>query len=71
MTRWLSLSNCKLPFSSLSFSYDFDQDGLIDKEDVSLILRHIPLRNSTLEDQERVAEGLYCDADGRSTNIES
>ena len=46
----LKLSSCSickstLIIKSLFFSYDFDQDGLITKEDVKMILSHIPSTN--------------------------
>ena len=35
-----------MPLNLTLFSYDFDKDGFISKEDVRLILSHIPVVNS-------------------------
>ena len=36
-----------------------------------MLLSHIPLRSGTEAEQGRVAEGLYCYADGNSADIET
>ena len=47
----------KISFMSQFYRYDFDRDGYITKEDVRLILSHIPIVNSV--DGKLNSEGAY------------
>ena len=44
------------------YSYDFDRDGYITKEDVRLILSHIPIVNS--QKAKSVSEGTFTQEGG-------
>lgn len=44
-------SRCNNAFTLYTLRYDFDGDGLIEKEDVRLILSHIPLGGKTNNDE--------------------
>ena len=47
--RSSSLSICKYLFTLITNnSYDFDKDGYVKKEDVRLILSHIPIEKTLL-----------------------
>ena len=44
------------------YRYDFDNDGLVQQSDVHLLLTHVPVMNSNLND---IKEGSYT-SDGGS-----
>ena len=46
-------------WSNIVYRYDFDRDGFVKKEDVRLVLSHIPIEKTVVGGAAIVAEGTF------------